>query len=211
MVKAFIQARMSSSRFPGKVLAPFKGEPVILHVLRQISKVMPMDEIIVMTSTEVSDDPLCFYLEEQGINVFRGDLNNVFLRFKMCLEKYPCDNILRICADSPLLDADVLKKVIDYAYKGDKGFDIVTTTFPRTFPKGYNAELIKSSVLKSIDESKLTPYELEHVTLFFYNNPDKFNIYNVESDNPELSKLNYAVDTVEDLKRLESIFEEAKK
>lgn len=204
MIRALIQARMSSTRFPGKVLAPFLGEPIIAHVIRAVSSVLGRDRVVVATSVETSDDPLCAYLEYLECHYFRGPLQDVFERFRQCLESFPSEWALRICADSPLLKRMPLEQVIKRA--GEEDCDIVTTTFPRTFPKGTNAELIRTATFMAIDSSELTDEDREHVTRFFYRNPTRFRIANVASSDPELSGLSYAVDTVEDLHRLEELF-----
>ena len=98
--RVFVQARMSSVRFPGKVLAPFRGRPIIDHVLSRIAQAVPSDRTIVATSTEPSDDPLAAYLNGSGVSVFRGPLDDVLLRFQMCLEQFPCRWMVRVSADS---------------------------------------------------------------------------------------------------------------
>ena len=112
-INIFIQARMSSARFPGKVLAPFNGEPLIKRVLDRVSKISDINDIVVLTSTELSDNPLASYLSSLNCNVFRGDLNNVFLRFKSALNCYPCEYCVRICADSPLIDSSLIQFMVD--------------------------------------------------------------------------------------------------
>ncbi len=199
-VCAFVQARMSSRRYPGKVLAPFRGQPIIRHVLNSIEKVLSSSQIVVVTSTEESDNPLALYLQASHVPVFRGPLNNVFERFQQCLKKHPCDWILRICADSPLLDPLILQKLLNYT---ESDYDLVTTTFPRTFPRGKNAELIRVHTFLSLNSQKLTESEQEHPTSFFYRNSDSFKILNIESGDEKLSEINLSVDTVEDLLRLE--------
>src|SRR5436190_24302869 len=99
-VRAFVQARMSSSRFPGKVLAPLHGQPLIRHVLERLAAVLPEQCIVVATSREASDDPLAAYLATLGVPVYRGELENVVGRFQRCLEAFPCEWLVRISADS---------------------------------------------------------------------------------------------------------------
>ena len=202
VIRAFIQARMSSSRFPGKVLAPFRGKPLIKHVVERVNGLLPASNITVLTSSEESDDPLETYLERAGIHVFRGPLVNVFERFRLCLVEQPCDWILRISADSPLLSADVLRRVVQAPLESD--CDLVTTIFPRTFPRGNNAELIRSSLL-DIAPQELTADDREHVTPYYYRHSSQYRICNIVSGSPELAESNLAVDTVEDLRRLESL------
>jgi spore coat polysaccharide biosynthesis protein SpsF len=203
MIGVFVQARMSSSRFPGKVLAPFKGRPMILHVLQRVRTLFAMDSIVVLTSSEETDDPLVSYLEKRGVNVFRGPLTDVFQRFRMCALQFPCEWILRLSADSPLLDASLLERVLSFSTS--EQFDLVTTIHPRTFPKGQNAELIRVATFVQIDPEELTPHDREHVTPYFYRHPNRFRIMNLESGDPELAATSLAVDTIDDLRRLERL------
>jgi len=202
MIRAFIQARMSSARFPGKVLAPFHGEPIITRVVSRVAEVLPLDQITVATSVERSDDPLAFYLERIGISVHRGPLDNVFERFQLCLKEHACSWFFRVCADSPLLDTSLLRRVLPYA--SDDRIDLVTNVQVRTFPKGCSVEMINAAQFARIGLSQLhSDDEKEHLTKVFYNHPDDFEIVNIESGNPELAKLNWSVDTLEDLLQLE--------
>ncbi len=194
---------MSSRRFPGKVLAPFRGKTLIQHVLATVGKVLSPDQIIVVTSREASDDPLVAHLRAVGVNYFRGPLENVFERFRLCTLENPCEWILRISADSPLLDERVLRAVITYSRHAN--CDLVTTIFPRTFPRGQNAELIRVSTFMALDQSQLTVEDREHVTQFYYRHPERFCIVNVASGNPQLAESNLAVDTLDDMQRLEQL------
>lgn len=194
---------MSSRRFPGKVLAPFQGVPVIRRVVSAVERALPSAPLVVATSVEPSDDPLAAYLETIGVRLFRGPLDDVFERFRRCLSQNPCDWILRVSADSPLLDAGVLRAVAER--EGAQDCDLVTTVFPRTFPRGWNCELVRTRTFVAIDPSELTAHDREHVTSFYYRHPSRFGILNVASDNPRLSELNLAVDTIQDLRRLEQL------
>ncbi len=209
MINVFIQARMSSSRFPGKVLAPFNGKPIIKHVIERVAKAVPFDNIIVATSTELFDDPLVSYLKQLGVKVYRGPLYNVFERFQLCLKNHPCDWFFRVCADSPLLDFEIFKRMMPYADKTD--IDIVTTTYPRrTFPVGTNLEMINSNTFKKINKNSLSSEEIEHLTKVFYNNPNQYKIIGVESGNPELALTSVGVDTINDLHNLEKNYKDAR-
>ena len=205
MIRAFIQARMSSARFPGKVLAPLRGKPVIQHVVERVKQVVPLRFITVVTSAEEADDPLASYVQRKGIAVFRGPLNDVFGRFRLCLMEFPCEWILRVNADSPLMSVENMRGVI--AYEKEADVDLATTTFPRTFPKGQNAELIRVETFIKIDPVELTREDKEHVTAFYYRQPRRFHIVNISSGNPRLANLNYAVDTLDDLRDLEKMLQ----
>lgn len=202
-VKAFVQARMSSRRYPGKVLAPFRGEAMIRHVLRAVEHTFSSEDIVVVTSTELSDDPLVRYIESLGMQVHRGSLNNVLARFQSGAREYPCEWIMRVNGDSPLLFPEVLRLAIPHAAVDAP--DVVTTVFPRSFPKGQNVELIRVSALQTIRMEETTLNDQEHVTPFFYRQPDRFRIVNLDSGNQSLAEVGLAVDTIEDLSRLEQL------
>jgi spore coat polysaccharide biosynthesis protein SpsF (cytidylyltransferase family) len=203
MVRVFIQARMSSQRFPGKVLAPFKGKPLIAQVIGQVTQAVPSNAVVVATSEEPSDDPLSAYLQARGIAVFRGPLESVFRRFQLCIEEYPCTWFFRICADSPLLHGGLLHAVMGYRHRLD--LDLITNVYPRTFPKGQSVEMIRTETFTAIRADRLTADEQEHVTKYYYNNPSRFRIFNLESGNADLGKMSFVVDTIDDLMRLEKM------
>ena len=201
MVRAFIQARMSSTRFPGKVLAPLNGRPIIAQVISQMAEVMPADQITVATSTEPSDDPLVSYVQYLGISVYRGSLDDVFGRLQLCLKQYPCTWFFRVCADSPFLDSSLFQSMLRYRQKLD--IDLVTNVYPRTFPKGKSVEMLNAATFAKIDPNQLSSEEKEHLTKVYYLHPTKFRIINLESPDPSLAEKSFAVDTLEDLRRLE--------
>jgi spore coat polysaccharide biosynthesis protein SpsF len=190
---------MSSRRFPGKVLAPFRGQPIIRHVVEAVARALPDVPRLVVTSTEPSDDPLAAYLANLNIDCFRGPLDDVFERFRAALRRHPATWVLRICADSPLLSAEMLRAVVAQAAEG---VDLVTTTAPRTFQTGNNAELIRARTLLEIDAAALDAHDREHVTPFLHRHP-RLTRVNVASGDPRLAELSVAVDSIDDLHRLE--------
>ncbi len=200
-VRVFIQARMSSQRFPGKVLAPFRQEPIVRQVVRAATTAVGPESVIVLTSDESSDDPLAAYLAMIGTPVFRGSLSNVFDRFRQALAHWPCDRFVRICADSPLLSADLLKSAIAWAQ--DWPVDLVSNVFPRSFPKGQSLEIARAATFLAINPRELTEHDREHVMPIFYRNPDRYSIVNLFSANTELAEHSMTIDTLDDLYRLE--------
>lgn len=202
MVRAFIQARMSSTRFPGKVLAPLCGHPVLWHVIAAAAEMIPKEGVVVLTSTGASDDPVACYARHLGVEVFRGSLENVFERFQRCLQAHPCDWFFRICADSPLLDSELGKRMLAYGDRPE--VDLVTTIFPRTVPHGQNLELIRASRFAGLDASALTAEESEHVTQVYYHRPDAFGIISIAASGSTVGEIDVALDRPEDLERLEA-------
>lgn len=205
IVTAFIQARMSSRRFPGKVLTPFLGRPVIEHVIENVQLVEAISRTVVLTSDEKSDDPLVEYLESAQHEVFRGPLLNVFERYRLAAQEFPAPWVLRLCADSPLLSSAVVEEVVKRGL-GDAECDLVTTRFSPPFPKGQNAELIRTQCMLEVSVESLTDFDREHVTPWFYRHRDKYRIVNASSLDLDLPDGDYTIDTPEDLERLESLF-----
>jgi spore coat polysaccharide biosynthesis protein SpsF len=203
MTRAFIQARMSSRRFPGKVLAPLHGRPVIAWVVSALEQALPRQAIVALTSTEPSDDPLAIYLERLGVATHRGPLDDVFARFRGAAAAYPCDWFIRVCADSPLLDPAVVRTAIQIASSSDA--DLVTNVFPRTFAKGMSVEMVRTSRFLEIDAARLAADQKEHVTGCYYDNPGGFRIRNFESPDRAAAETSLAIDSIEDLQRLERV------
>ncbi len=197
-----IQARMSSVRFPGKVLAKLQGKTIIEHVVNACLKLdFPC---FVLTSKEPTDDSLVTFLKYNKIDFYRGDLNNVFSRFKNFSKEFDFDEIVRISADSPLLHHEVIKKVFSQKLSES---DIVTNTFPRSFPKGESVEKLSLFAMEKMEKVKLSKSHLEHVTSYMYENPVDFQITNV-SNEIDLSHLSLCVDTPADLFRIDMMLGE---
>jgi spore coat polysaccharide biosynthesis protein SpsF len=194
---------MSSTRFPGKVLAPLAGRPIIAWVIEQVARAVTRDRIVVATSTEVSDDPLVGYVQQLGISVFRGPLDDVFARLQLCLAAHPCAWLFRITADSPLLNSAIMTAMLPHT--ADAAVDLVTNVQKRTFPHGHSVELLNARTFAALDMSRLAADEREHVTKFYYAHPDEFRIVNLETTDTSYGALNFAVDTLDDLRRVEAL------
>ncbi len=201
-VRIFVQARMSSRRFPGKVLAPLAGRPMIDHVIERCGRAFGADRVVLATSREASDDALAAHGQALGVKVFRGDLGDVFSRFQACLAANPCEWFARISADSPLIDPRLIVRVAD---RREPGLDLVSNVRPRTFPPGQSVEVINADRFALMDSAALTAEEREHVTLVFYNHPDRYRLRNVASRDPQLAQQHLAVDTREELMAVEAL------
>lgn len=201
--RAFVQARMSSSRFPGKVLAPLAGKPLIAHVLERLEQAVGRERIVLLTSVEPADDPLALFAEFSGFTVFRGDPDDVVGRFQACLAVHSCEAFFRVCADSPLLEPSLFGRL--GAAAAAESADLVTNTFPRTFPSGLSLELLRAAPFAALDPAALTADQREHVTQVYYDQPERYRIVNVEADEPAVEGETVAVDTIDDLRRLEAL------
>jgi spore coat polysaccharide biosynthesis protein SpsF len=202
-VGAFIQARMNSSRFPGKVLAPLNGRPIILHSVERARTALTRDDVFVLTSEAESDDPLASYLEYKRIPVVRGPLDDVIERFRRGLAHTNFDWFFRISGDSPLLRPDLMTSMQRQA--GFPNIDLVSNVVRRTFPRGHSMELIRSKPFLALDDKELSASDREHVTPVFYRFPDRYGIVSFEMAGSGYGGSGYAVDTIDDLKRLEEL------
>jgi spore coat polysaccharide biosynthesis protein SpsF (cytidylyltransferase family) len=195
-----IQARTSSKRFPKKVLAPISGKPMIEWVINRCLLIGL--QVFVLISDEASDDELAHVLKNKNIDFFRGHLSDVFLRYLEFLEENEgIKKIVRINADSPLVHPDVISKVIS---EGEKfpDYDLITNTFPRTYPKGQSVEVISQRALKAISKVALSPHNKEHITSYFYENSADFKIHNIQNAH-NLSSINLCVDEPLDLVKIQ--------
>lgn len=201
--RVFVQARMSSSRYPGKMLAPLLGQPLISHVFGRLLESIPRERLMLVTSTDPSDDPLVDYVKERlGIEVFRGSLDDVVFRFQEALRKYPAEWFVRVCGDSPAIDSELLTWMLMRCLGG---IDIMSNVVRRTFPPGQSIEIVRSDRFLKIDPATLTAEEREHATLSIYRDADKYRIAAVESAQPASPDQRHAIDTVEDLQYLAEI------
>ena len=193
-----IQARMSSSRFPEKVLSPLCGMPMLMWTInycRQIN--LPL---FVLTSTDESDDQLIGMLEKNYVSYYRGSLDNVVSRYLSFMEEHQVKKVVRISGDSPLINPDVILKVIAKDQELADA-DLTTNIFPRSFPKGQSVEVIPRKSLELLRDRSLSESDIEHVTPYFYANYKEFKINNLHNTK-DLSSINLSVDTKEDLLRV---------
>jgi len=204
-VFCFLQARMNSERFPGKIMKEIFGIPIIGHILNSLSYSKNIDEIIVTTTTNSSDDILVNYLKKYKWKYFRGDENDVLLRYVNTLNKFPADYVVRITADNPLTDPEIVDSVIEQAIITNS--DYSSNHLIKSFPLGYVVEVISSKTLLNIEQLAHNPEDREHVTWHVYQNRDKFKTSNFLSPT-NLSHPNWrlTVDTKEDFQLIEKIF-----
>lgn len=173
-ILAIVQARMSSSRLPGKVLMEIEGIPMITRQIQRINQAKLVSEVIVATSHHISDDPLVEYLENSGVKVQRGPLDDVLQRYIEVLEHNGADSFVRLTADCPVTDPEVIDHAIELFLESD--FDYVSNTLDRTYPRGLDVEIAKSKTLIKVAKSNFDPMAREHVTYGIYTRPDLFSL-----------------------------------
>ena len=207
MIGAIIQARMGSTRLPGKIMLPILNKPVLEHLIDRVKKSSNIDEIIVATSNNKNDDIIEKFCETQKIKCFRGSEKDVLLRYFEAAKKFSIDIIVRLTSDTPLLDPKEIDKVI-LKYNENK-YDFVSNLFPlpRTYPDGYNVEVFSMDLLKLVNNQAKKPSDREHVTTFITMQPSKFKKYRIDSER-DLSKYRLNLDYKEDFELIKSVLEE---
>jgi spore coat polysaccharide biosynthesis protein SpsF len=176
MILAILQARMSSTRLPGKVLAPLAGAPMIVRQIERVCRARRIDRLVVATSLNPADDAIDKAARREGIEVHRGPLDDVLARFIGALEAFgPADHVVRLTADCPLADPFVIDETIETHL--ETGADYSSNTPPhRTFPKGLDVEVMTSGTLRRAAAAAATPEEREHVTWGIWNHPDRYRL-----------------------------------
>lgn len=212
-VGIIIQARMTSTRFPGKSMALLDGKPVIFHVL---DRLMPLhvqqfvNETILAVPQEPDSEPMVEAVQANYgyVKIFRGEPHDVLTRYYDAATKYGLDFILRITGDCPFIDPNVCMDVMATGVRG--GFDYVSNCHPkRTFPKGLDCEFFTFDALEVAHLNAKLPYQREHVTPYMYNHKH-YNRSCVVNKNADHSDQNLCVDLPEDITRIEKILHEAR-
>ena len=199
------QARMTSTRLPGKVLMPLIGEPRLARQIERVRRSRSAGRLVVATSNAVSDDPIMVLCRTLRVACFRGPLDDVLGRFHGALLAFgPADHIIRLTGDCPLADPEVIDATIALHIK--EAADYTSNTGDLTFPKGLDVEVFRAEHLITANREALDPYEREHVTPFLYRNPGRFIQARLECD-PPLGHLRWTVDTPQDYAFVERVYE----
>ena len=204
-VAAVLQARMSSTRFPGKMLHHVLGRPILGYVLDRVGHSREIDQVIVATSVEDSDSPIAEYCRDIGVECFRGSLDDVASRMRNACDVYDVDAFVRVCGDSPLIDS----AIIDQGVRAFKKLEpnIVTNCLPRTFPHGQSVEVVCVSTLRSAYTRMTKTAHFEHVTAFLYEHADEYRIYNFTNPAGSQSDLDFSVNTPDEMALFERLVE----
>lgn len=175
MILAVLQARMSSTRLPGKVLMPIVRAPMIIRQIERVSRSRRIDKLVVATSTDPLDDAIEAAVRKDGVAVHRGPLANVLERFVGALDAHPADHVVRLTADCPLADPTVIDATIDLHLSSGADY---TSNSPEgaAFPKGLDVEVITASGLRRAAAQADSPEAREHVTWDVWNNSDRWNL-----------------------------------
>lgn len=202
MIIAILQARISSSRLPGKVLKPILGKPMLTHQIERIQRSRKIDKIVLAISDEVSDQPLVELANDIGVDYFQGPLNDVLARYYLTAKKYQPEYIVRLTGDCPVADPELIDELIGYFIENN--FDYASTA--QTFPDGLDAEIMTMQALSQAYEEAILPSQREHVTPFINQQPERFHL-GVYGGAEDCSHLRWTVDEVEDFELITKIYE----
>lgn len=200
-IVCIIQARMGSTRLKGKVLRILKDKSVLGHIITRIQKVVELDDIIIATSDKKIDDVIELECEKYGIKCFRGSEENVLKRYYDAAVFSKATDIVRICADNPLLDWHIINEQIKIYKQGLYGF----VCSDSNVPLGLGGEIFSFEMLKRANEFAENYYQREHVTPYIYDNEKKILKYQIEKD---YSKYRLTLDTEEDWSLIEKLYDE---
>lgn len=201
-----IEARMRSSRLPGKVLKPILGKPMLALMVERLQQARTVDDIIIATTVNSSDDPVVELAEELKIGYFRGSEEDVLARVLGAARAYHADVIIETTGDCPLIEPGILDKVVaDYRIGGA---DFVSNTLEYTTPIGTDVRVFSTEALAEIDRTSNDPADREHVSLHFWEHPEKYRLRNVRTEfPPEVAELRLTVDTPEDFELIRQVYE----
>ena len=200
---ALIQARMTSSRLPGKVLQDICGRPMLLRVVERVKQTKRVDSVAVITSVHESDDDIEQCCKDNGIHYFRGNLDDVLDRYYQAALHFHADVVVRITADCPLLDPEIVDRVVGIFHDGD--YDYVSNTLECTYPDGLDTEVFRFVTLEKARRGAGLKSEREHVTAYIYKHPELFRL-GVLKHPEDLSELRWTVDTLPDLQFVRAVY-----
>lgn len=206
---AVVQARMGSTRLPGKVLVELNGKPVLWHVVSRLKAAGNIDDIVIATTQSDIDVEIVNFCVHEGLNVFRGSETDVLSRYYHAARMVQADSVVRITADCPLLDPWVTDEMVGI-FKNDllqgKGIDYLSNVIQRTFPRGLDTEIFSLAALEKAFKEANKEFEREHVTPYFYQNPELFKCH-AYLGKKDFSQYRLTLDTNEDLLLIEKIFD----
>ena len=207
-VVAVIQARMGSTRLPGKVLLRMAGDTVLGHVVRRALSVRGVDKVVVATTMLPEDDCLVRVAQEHGAAVTRGPDEDVLARYVLAFAEHGGEVGVRVTADCPCLDPRLVAQGLEHFKETTPRLDYLSNTVQRSFPRGYDFEVFRiASLLVAAAEAR-DSYSREHVTPFLYRHPERFRIKGLRRDDPKHSAdWRLTLDTADDGRLLQHLFE----
>jgi len=207
MILGIIQARMNSKRLPGKVLKEINGKPLLSYLYERVASSKLIDKVAIATSSDKSSLPIVKFAERHKIDVFAGSENDLTDRLYMTVKTFGGDTVVRITGDCPLVDPEVIDKIVRFYLDNEDKYDFVSNTVKPTYPDGLDAEVFPFSTIEKAYCEIKDPFWREWVTSYILEHPETYRIGNVENDR-DLSNLRWTVDYKEDFDFAASVFRE---
>lgn len=207
-VVCLVQARVGSTRLPGKILREICGKTILHHEIDRLKKCKEIDEIVIATTDKEDDDKIVNEAKKLSVKYFRGSENDVLSRFYYAAKENNADIVVRVTSDCPCIDFEILDKMLIYfkeKYK-EKQVDYLSNTIKRTYPRGYDIEIFTFSALEKSYINAEKEYEREHVTPYIYDKTNNFLKLSFENKE-DYSKYRVTLDTIEDFIVIKNIFE----
>lgn len=205
-IVATIEARMRSSRLPGKVLRPIMGRPMLELMIERLRLVPQLDAIVVATTTDPSCEPIEELAHSLGVGCYRGSEDDVLDRVLQAARQAQAYLIVETTGDCPLIDPAMVSRVID-AFLAHE-VDYCSNTLERTYPRGMEVQVFPLNVLEEVARLTDDPVDHEHVSIYIYEHPERFRLLNVTSDlPPDAASLRLTVDTREDFELVRRVYE----
>jgi len=204
---AIVQARMASTRLPGKVLADIAGQSMLARVVMRARRSKRIDRLVVATSTESRDDPIVALCEQMEFEYSRGSALDVLDRYFQVSQEFEAQTVVRLTADCPVIDPDVIDQTIEEFFAAEPAADFAANRFPweRTFPIGLDVEVCTMKALETAWSEADQQHQREHVMPFLYERPERFRILHVRNDE-DYGHIRWTVDTVDDLAFVREIY-----
>jgi spore coat polysaccharide biosynthesis protein SpsF len=181
-IAAIIQARMGSTRLPGKILRTVNGKTLLEYQIERVKHAKMIDQIIIATTVNESEQPIVELCEKMRIDYYRGSEQDVLSRYYEAAKQFDVDIIVRLTSDCPVIDPEVIDIVINEYIKNRSSIDYVSNTLERTYPRGLDTEVFSFEALSKAYLEATLPRDREHVTAFFYTNPQLFNLMGFKSE-----------------------------
>jgi spore coat polysaccharide biosynthesis protein SpsF len=179
-VVATIEARMTSTRLPGKVLLEIGGKPALAYMINRIKQSRLVDDIVVATTVNDSDQPIIDLCNKIGCKYFRGSEEDVLLRVLEAAKSVNADIIVELTGDCPFIDPDIIDRVVKLYFSGD--YDYASNVVERSFPDGFDTQVFSVQSLEKVSRLTNDPIDRVHVSCYFYNHPQKFKLANLIAD-----------------------------
>ena len=204
-VVGIIQARMGSSRLPGKILEEIAGVPMVMRVVERVQRAISLDGVVVATTTDPDDQAVFELLEHRDVDCLRGHPTDVLSRYLAAAKEFSADIIVRLTADCPLHDGDLIDKTVNAFLKKFPEVDYASNRLVRTYPIGLDVEVISREALEKAGREADQDYQREHVTPYLYEVKGRARLLSVVADD-DYGHHRWTVDTPEDLEFVRQVY-----